>query len=97
MLAVLFEWTARYESSTVGSGGPDTSPRCSAAPAPAGACASAMLLTPIPTTTAPLIFRNSRRSTTGVPPTSCLSLSATAHLLSGFHPTAHRTRGGGTG
>ncbi len=47
MLAVLFEWTARYESSSVGSGGPDTSPRCSAAPAPAGACASAMLPTPM--------------------------------------------------
>src|SRR6185436_16939826 len=39
MLAVLFAWTARYESIAAGSGGPDTSPRCS----PPCACPAAML------------------------------------------------------
>src|SRR4030095_7150646 len=93
MLAVLFEWTARYESSAAGSGGPDTNPRCRAAPAPAGACASAMLPTPILTTTAPLTLRHSRGSTIGVPSTWCLSLSRTAHLLGCLHPGRRGVRG----
>src|SRR4030095_7283576 len=76
MLAVLSAGTARYESIAAGSGGPDTSPRCS----PPCGCPAAMLPTPIPTTTAPLIFRNSRRSTTGALSTSCLSLSRTVRL-----------------